>query len=181
MVRQRGSRLLTLLVLGAWGVSACGEDEASTDESGQAAEVVPAVPVPEEPPPPPPDRNPDGSLLEGDSYVGGLRLPRGLRETAVNQRQHFYEGPYVPEAYVDYFGPRLLTGQVQPLPGGGARYTGATAREARGATVVMDVVVSPGAPGTTIVTIDELPPPPVDPPSEQELLRELQRDLERPE
>jgi hypothetical protein len=45
----------------------------------------------------------------------------------------------------------------------------------------MDVVVSPGAPGTTIVTIDELPPPPVDPPSEQELLRELQRDLERPE
>jgi hypothetical protein len=174
---QRGSRVLTLVALVASGVSACGEDEASTDESGEATEVVEPVPVPEAPPAPPPDRNPDGSLIESDEYVGGLRLPRGLREVALNERQHYYEGPYVPEAYVNYFGPRLLTGTVEQLPGGGARYAEATAREGRGGVVVMDVLVSPGAAGTTLVTIDERPPVPAVPPSEEEVLRELRRTI----
>lgn len=171
------SLALTLAALVA-GVSACGSgDEASTDESGEPTEVVAPIPVPEEPPAPPPDRNPDGSLIESDSYVGGLRLPRGLREVAVNERQHYYEGAYVPEAYVNYFGPRVTTGTVQRLPGGGARYVEATAREVRGGVVVMDILVSPGAAGTSVVTIDERPPVPVDPPSEAEIFRELRQQL----
>ncbi|MBN8613249.1 MAG: hypothetical protein J0L92_21835 [Deltaproteobacteria bacterium] len=167
--------VLTLVVLVAAGVSACGGNEADTDESGEETVIVEPVPVVEAPPAPPPDRNPDGSLIESDDYVGGLRLPRGLREVAVNERQHYYEGPYVPEAYVNYFGPRLLTGQVTQLPGGGARYGEATAREARGGVVVMDVLISPGASGTSLVTIDERPPVPTDPPSEEEIFRELRR------
>jgi hypothetical protein len=174
---QRGSRVLTLVALVTTWVCACGENEATTDESGEEADVVAPVPVPEAPPAPPPDRNPDGSLIEGDEHVGGLRLPRGLREVALNERQHYYEGAYVPEAYVSYFGPRLLTGTVEQLPGGGARYVEATAREARGGVVVMDVLVSATATGTTLVTIDERPPVPVNPPNEEELLRELRRTI----
>lgn len=177
MIRLSRVSLLTLVVLTA-GVSACGGDEASTDESGEASEVVVPVPVPEAPPAPPPDRNPDGSLIESDVVFGGLRLPRGLRETAVNDRQHYYEGPYVPEAYVNYFGPRLLTGTVNQLPGGGASYVQATAREARGGVVVMDVLISPGSAGTTVVTIYERPAVPVDPPSEEEIFRELRRQMQ---
>ncbi len=149
-----------------------------TDESGEATEVFQPVPVEELPPPPPPDRRPDGSLLESDESVAGVRLPRGLREVAVDGRHHYYEGAYVAEAYVNYFGPRLLTGNVERLPGGGARYLEATAREARGASVIMDVLIAPGAANTTLVTIDERPPVPETPPNEAELLRELQRELE---
>ena len=171
---------LTLVAILAAGVSACGgtESEATTDESGAATEVVAPVPVPEEPPPPPPERNADGSLIEGDQVIAGLRLPRGLREVAVNERQHYLEGDYVPEAYVNYFGPRLTTGHVDRLPGGGARYVEATVRDVQGGSVVLDVLISPAAAGTSIITIDERPPPMVNPPSEQELIRELRRTLE---
>jgi len=149
-----------------------------TDESGEATEVFEPVPEVVVPPPPPADRRPDGPPLESEDPVAGLRLPRGVREVAVDGRHHYYEGAYVAEAYVNFFGPRLLTGNVERLPGGGARYLEATAREARGASVVMDVLVSPGAANTTLVTIDERPPVPETPPNEAELLRELQRELE---
>ncbi|MFO0715037.1 MAG: hypothetical protein U0353_34685 [Sandaracinus sp.] len=177
MIQTRGSSLLALVALVAVGASACGDDEATTDERGEATEIVEPVPAVEPPPAPPPDRNPDGSLIESDETVGGLRLPRGLREVAFHERQHFYEGPYVPEAYVNYFGPRLLTGTVERLPGGGARYVEATAREARGGVVVMDVLISGAAEGTSLVTIDERPAAPVDPPSEAELRRQLRESL----
>ncbi len=180
MIALRGLSHFTLVALVAAGVTACGDDEASTDEFGETTEIVEPVPVVEAPPAPPPDRNADGSLIESDEYVGGLRLPRGLREIALNERQHYYEGAYVPEAYVNYFGPRLLTGQVTQLPGGGARYGEATAREARGGVVVMDVLISPGSAGTSVVTIDERPAVPIDPPSEEEIFRELRRSVHEP-
>lgn len=168
-----------LLVLSALlGVAACGGEESSTDESGEATEIVEPVPEVELAPAPPPDRRPDGSLLESDDYVAGLRLPRGLREVAVDERHHYYEGLYVAEAYVNYFGPRLLTGHVEALPGGGARYVEATPREARGASVVMDVLVAPAAGNTSLITIDERPPVPETPPNEAEMLQALRRELE---
>lgn len=108
--RPRVHHLLVLAALaGGWG---CGGDESATDESGEATEIVEPVVEPEVPPAPPPDRRPDGSLLESDEYVAGLRLPRGLREVAVDGRHHYYEGAYVAEAYRNYFGPRLMTGNV---------------------------------------------------------------------
>jgi hypothetical protein len=178
---RRPASLLSLLralsVLGALALPACGDDVA-TDESGGAAEQVAPAPVVEAPPAPPPDRGPDGALLESDTYVGGLRLPRGLREVAVHERQHFFEGPYVPELYVRYFGPRLMTGQVDHLPNGAVRYVAATAREARGAVVVMDVLVSPGSRSRTLVTIDERPPVPTTPPPEAETLEAFRRAME---
>lgn len=176
------SKLLCLALTVSVALVACGDDETSTDESGEATEPVASLPVVEAPPAPPPDRRPDGSLLESDDYVAGLRLPRGLREVAVNDRQHFYEGQYVAEAYRNYFGPRLQTGNVEQLPNGGARYIEATAREARGASVVMDVLISPGAGGnTTVITIDERPPVPETPPNEAEVLAAARRALEQGE
>lgn len=168
-------------VLTALALSACGGDDAATDESGGAAEEVAPPPTVEVPPAPPPDRGPDGALLESDTYVGGLRLPRGLREVAVHERQHFFEGDYVPELYVRYFGPRLMTGQVDHLPNGAVHYVAATAREARGAVVVMDVLVSPGSRSRTLVTIDERPPVPATPPPESETLEAFRRAMENPD
>lgn len=171
-------RRLRLVALALLVLAGCGSDETSTDESGETTEVVEPVVEVEAPPAPPPDRRPDGSLLESDDYVAGLRLPRGLREVAVDGRHHYYEGTYVAEAYRNYFGPRLMTGNVEQLPGGGARYLEATAREARGAAVVMDVLIAPAAENTTLVTIDERPPVPENPPSEAEVLEAVQRELE---
>jgi hypothetical protein len=168
----------------AWGfgLAGCGaDDEVTTDESGAPAEVIEA-PVVERPPAPPPDRGPDGALLESDTYVGGLRLPRGLTEVAVHERQHFYEGRYVADLYVQYFGPRLTTGTVQRQPNGAVRYVEATAREPLGSVAVMDVLVSHGSGSApTLVTIDERPPVPTEPPPEAETLEAFRRATQSPD
>lgn len=160
-------------------VGGCGDEPSRTDESGEAADIVEPIPEPVVEPPPSPDRGPDGALLPSDMFVGGLQLPRGLRRVAVDGRSHYFEGSYVPELYVDYIGRRVFTGTVERLEGGGARYVEATARNARGSAVVMDILISPGAAGTTVMTIHERPPAPENPPTEAEAFEALRRELER--
>ncbi|MCS6856235.1 MAG: hypothetical protein NZM37_00850 [Sandaracinaceae bacterium] len=133
---------------------ACGSREVAVDLSGESAEEVPPLPEPPRPPPPPPDRLPDGSLIEGEHRVGGLRLPRAVRYIATIERQHLFEGPYPPEAYVRYFGPRLITGRVDALAGGGARYVEATPRDVQSPSI-LDILISPAPGGKTLITIDE--------------------------
>lgn len=161
----------------ASALTGCGS-EAGTDEAGNATEVLEPVVQREEPPPPPPDRGPDGALLESDETLLGLRLPRGLRPLAVIEREHHYEGPYAPELYVRYLGPRLTTGTVERDRAGGARYERAVPRDVRGGAVVMDVTVAPGPAGTTLLTIIERPAVPENPPDEAETIRAVQRALQ---
>ncbi len=109
----------------------------------------------------------DGSLLPSGEVVAGLPLPRGLEPILSQGREHVYRSKVPLEKLQRYFGPRLLTGQVEPL-GGGVVYRGARPRDARGGVVRLDVKLVPGAAGTR-VEIVELPPEPEHPPSVEEL------------
>ncbi len=172
----RPARAALALAL-ALALVACGGDEASTDESGRETEAFVPLARPEEPAPPPPDRGPDGALLESSESVLGLRLPRGLTAGAVIDREHHYEGPYAPELYARYFGPRLTTGTVDRTSGGGARYVAAVPRDVRGGAVAMDVIIAPGPEGSSRVTIIELPLAPQHPPDEAETIRRAEEAL----
>jgi hypothetical protein len=143
------------------------------------------LPPPPEPvvsevaPEPDPLYGPDGELLESDQRVAGLTLPRGLEEILREERRYVYRSP-APLAKVQrYFGPRLLTGQVDVLPSGGAAYRDAVPREARGGAVRLDVIIEPSTVARSRVEIIERPPPIVTPPSEEETLRRLRERLEQ--
>ena len=69
----------------------------------------------------------EGNLLESDRVVAGLRLPRGLDTIVDDDRVHIYE-TRVPITKVHrYFGPRLITGEVDQL-GSGAVFRAAVPR-----------------------------------------------------
>jgi hypothetical protein len=76
-----------------------------------------------------------------------------------------------------YFGPRLLTGQVDRI-GNGAVYRRATPRDAQGGTVYLDVSVTPTSQGTRVDVI-ELPPAPAKLPSPSEIERQVREEMER--
>ncbi|MFW5920847.1 MAG: hypothetical protein ACOCUS_03320 [Polyangiales bacterium] len=109
----------------------------------------------------------DGSLLESDDTVAGLTLPKGLEPFREEERRHVYRTTVSLEKLQKYFGPRLMTGEVERI-GEGVIYRDATARDAEGAKVHMDVKILPGVKGTR-VEIEEIPPPPKNPPSLEEL------------
>ncbi len=140
-------------------------------------------PPPPAPPPPPSPAAPEaraepgggplydaqGELLPSGEVVAGLALPRGLQPVLTSDREHVYRTKVSLQRLQRYFGPRLLTGKVEPL-GGGVVYREAVARDARGAKVKLDVKLVPGAAGTR-VEIVELPPSPPKPPPLEELER----------
>jgi hypothetical protein len=60
------------------------------------------------------------------------------------------------DAMLAYFGPRLVTGQVDRV-GAGAVFREAAPRNARGSVVKLDVGIHPSAAGGTRLEIEELP------------------------
>jgi hypothetical protein len=117
----------------------------------------------------------DGQLLASNVTVAGLPLPRGLRPVRELDREHLYLTDVPLNKVQRYFGPRLVTGQVDRL-GEGAVYRHATARDAQGALVRMDVMIIPTVSGTQVQII-ELPPPPANPPSEEEIRRQINEQI----
>ena len=91
----------------------------------------------------------DGQLLESGETVAGLRLPRGLESIREEERRHVYLTDVPLTKVQRYFGPRLLTGQVDRL-GDGAVYRRATPRDAQGGTVYLDVSIIPTVGGTRV-------------------------------
>jgi hypothetical protein len=162
-------------------VVACSEPPPSLDGVG---EVV-AVPPPPEPLPAPPSiYDPEGLPRESSERIAGLVLPMGLTkvEALSSERRHAYysEVPY--EKLLRYFGPRLITGNVERT-GAAVTYLQATPRGVRGGLVQLDVRVEPTAGRPAFVEIFERPPPvrPEAMVSEQEVLRhfrERQRTAE---
>lgn len=144
-----------------------------------------------EAPPPEPVAAPDsdiydeaGQLRESDERIAGLIVPRGLTKVAELSapRRHVYVSDVPHTKVLRYFGPRLLTMQVEHR-GSQVVYEQATPRGVRGGVVQLDVSIEPTSNGTTYVEIYERPPPP--PPgvviSEDEIrrhFRERQRNAE---
>lgn len=118
---------------------------------------------------------PDGELRESDEVIAGLRLPVGLERMHGDERRHVYRTRVPLRAVQRYFGPRLVTGQVDRL-GTGAVYRRAVPKGVRGGVVKLDVSILPVSRGTR-VEIVEIRPPPQDPPGLEEL-RRWSRDVQ---
>lgn len=157
-------------------LAACGGGE--RDAEGTPSEVLPAVDVA-----PAPHLesesifDEDGDLRASDERVAGLTLPMGLEENASDdERLHTYFSEAPIPALLRYFGPRLTTGTVDALAGGGAAYRAAIPREVTGGAVRLDVSIMP-VPQHVLVEIRELMPEPATPPPESESLRALQEAI----
>lgn len=161
--------------LAMMALAGCGDDgdrsQASQAAQGDDEPAEPADGLEREP-----LYAPDGSLLESDEAVAGLTLPKGLEPFRDEDRRHVYRTEVPLEKLQKYFGPRLMTGEVERI-GEGAIFRNAVARDAEGAKVHMDVKILPGV-NSTRVEIEEIPPAPKNPPSLEEL-RERARDKKR--
>ena len=73
--------------------------------------------------------------------MAGLTLPRGLENEQSGNNRHIFEVPVPAVKLVQYFGPRLLTGQVEPH-GTGASFINAIALRPSGTAYHMDVIVT---------------------------------------
>lgn len=120
----------------------------------------------------------DGQLLPSDTRVAGLILPRGLERTHEGDRSHEFLATRVPfQKLLAYFGPRLMTGQVDRY-GEGVVYRRAVPKEAKGGVVRLDVELMPHGTKTRL-RIREVPPVPDARPSEQELVQDFERTMKR--
>lgn len=115
----------------------------------------------------------DGELLKSNMTLFGLPLPRGLTERYVAGRQHSYESGVQAEKLHAYFGPLLVTGNVERV-GEGVIYRNATVRQSSGSARV-DVAIFPLANHRTSVSITELYVPPSRPPNESLIEEALRR------
>jgi hypothetical protein len=116
----------------------------------------------------------EGHLRESDQEIAALKLPMGLEEEYVDRRVHAFHTVAPLRKVLEFFGPRLMTGQVD-TEGESATYRAALPRDARGSQVRLDVTIAPSSRGGTSVRIHELPSEPVNPPSLEELQREYER------
>jgi hypothetical protein len=149
------------------GLSACGDD-------GAAELPTPVVQQPEtRSAADDPDRlyDDEGNLLESDEVVVGLRLPRGLEEVARRDRLYAYTSSVPLDKLIAYFGPRLITGVID-RHGSTAIFREARPRDARGGVIPLDVAIMPMDRTRTRIEIREIPPPPAQLPSEDEVIRE---------
>ncbi|MBX3248947.1 MAG: hypothetical protein KF901_17350 [Myxococcales bacterium] len=168
-------RWTVLVAIACFGCGRCGGVQ--TDEGTPRSEA----PDPEAPAgaqgEPLYDAN--GDLLPSREVVAGLTLPRGLtKRPLAGERRHVYV-TQVPLAKVQaYFGPRLITGQVDRV-GAGAVFRRAVPREARGGVVHLDVGVYPVPRGGARVEIYELPPVPQNQPPPEELMRRFDEEQRR--
>jgi hypothetical protein len=158
---------------------ACGSAE--RDAEGREAEPIADV-VPERviPPGPPALYDAEGNLLESDERISGLVLPVSLEPVLAEDRRHVYQTAVPLIRVLRYFGPRLVTGRVDPSSGGGATYRDALPRDAVGSSVHVDVAITPSPRGTRI-EIEELLPPPPTPPTEEEAMQDLARRMQQGE
>lgn len=97
----------------------------------------------------------DGELLESNLRIASLTLPRGLTPRFTAGRQHTFETTLPAEQVQRYFGPRLITGNVERI-GDGAIYRSASVRGAPASAARVDVAILPLSTHRYSVSITEL-------------------------
>ena len=139
--RLRPLSVLLLFALGGLGGALSGCSGSGSTDTGD----VPSderVPEPTPPPAPPgPLYDAEGRLLPSERVLGGLTLPRGLENEQQGNHRHIFDARVPAAKLVQYFGPRLFTGQVDPH-GQGASFLGATPLRPSGTAYRMDVLVT---------------------------------------
>jgi len=117
----------------------------------------------------------DGQLLESEEVIAGLTLPRGLEPSLTEERRHVYLSHVPIHSLKQYFGQRLVTGEVDAVQDG-AIYRNAVPRDARGGVVRLEVSILPVSRHETRIEVVEIRPPQAAPPSEAEVLRRAAQD-----
>lgn len=174
----RLARAIVIASMGALGASACGGGE-SAPELPEEVAPAPVLPADDDARGRESIYGEDGEVLESTTRVAGLVLPRGVELVLDQERRHVYQSQVPLTKMQRYFGVRLVTGQVDARPGGGATYVDALPRDVRGGEVRLDVTIEPSSAARTRVELVERPPAPVSPPSQEESLRRLRERMER--
>ena len=102
--------------------------------------------------------DPQGRLIPSDDFLAGVRLPRGMELVREEALLHVYHIRAPIEKVLGYFGPMLITGNVERR-GKGAVYRGASVRGAEINPTKVDVSILDLERHRTRVAITELPPP----------------------
>jgi len=108
--------------------------------------------------------DPQGRLLPSDDYVVGIRLPRGAELSREEELHHVYRIQAPIEKVLAYFGPMMITGNVERR-GKGAIYKRASVRGAEVNPTKVDVSILEVGNSLTRISVTELPPPPKHVPS----------------
>lgn len=149
------------IVVGACLVAlvGCRSEGPDRAEPGPATESAGAADATAESPKQPTRRfDPQGRLLPSDDYVAGIRLPRGCKIFREDELQHVYRIRAPIASVLAYFGPMMITGNVERR-GKGAVYKRASVRGAEVNPTKVDVAILEVGSNLTRISITELPPP----------------------
>lgn len=100
-----------------------------------------------------------GGLLPSDAYVVGIRLPRGAELFREGEREHVYRIVAPVDKVLAYFGPMMITGNVERR-GKGAIYKRASVRGAEISPTKVDLSILEVGSRLTRISVTEIPPPP---------------------
>lgn len=106
----------------------------------------------------------EGRLLPSDDYIIGIRLPRGTVLFRDDELQHVYRIQAPINKVLAYFGPMMVTGNVERR-GKGAVYKRASVRGSEVNPTKVDVSILEVGHSLTRISVTELPPPPEHAPS----------------
>lgn len=174
-----GSRLVGWVLWTALVVAFAGCSSEPERRPQNAPTDAPAKKASEEPPNEQPMiRNYDaqGKLLPSDDYVVGIRLPRGTELSREAGLQHVYRIQAPIAKVLAYFGPMMITGNVERR-GKGAIYKRASVRGAEVNPTKVDVSILEVGNSLTRISVTELPPPPKHVPSSDSTKAAAQRSF----
>jgi hypothetical protein len=109
----------------------------------------------------------DGRLIPSNEYVAGVRLPKGVELFRVDELTHVYRMRAPIDRVLAYFGPMMITGNVQRR-GKGAVYRRASVRGAEMNPTKVDLSIVEVGSNLVLITFTELPPPPEHVPGESQ-------------
>jgi hypothetical protein len=136
------------------------ESEPKAREQRAAASTAEAVEDTEAPKPRPPRVfGVEGRLIPSDEYIAGIRLPRGVELFRADEVTHVYRMRAPIDRVLAYFGPMMITGNVQRR-GKGAVYKRASVRGAEISPTKVDVAILDVGSNLVRISVTELPPPP---------------------
>ncbi len=165
MLTTAWMRGLTAIGLGlVLGVSGCRSERPERGEPVRGDETEASAKVVETSKQPVRRFDPQGNLLPSDDYVAGVRLPRGCEIFRDEELQHVYRIRAPIDRVLAYFGPMMITGNVERR-GKGAVYKRASVRGAEVNPTKVDVAILEVGSNLTRISITELPPPPEHAPS----------------
>ena len=167
------SSLLTLALIAAG--AGCSQTNQAPDAPRREAASQPAAEEAE--PEGHEERRYDGQgkLLPSDEYVVGVRMPRGAELYRREDLTHIYRLRAPIDKVLAYFGPMMVTGNVQRR-GKGAVYKRASIRGAEISPTKVDLSIIDVGNSVVRIAITELPPPPTHVPSATETRAAAQRD-----